>query len=320
MTRLFLTKTWGFSPRSYPVLGFSRGGGRDKFLREATSDDWVAVIGTTTAPTIPEERGRLLGRMRLNTRRLVSVEQVLCELGTDIPEDHYNEDGSYKWPEGLVMLEAERFEPMPRVRDVLGHGLPGFHWVSYALDAAAQDSVGPAGVDAILACPRVAVPVTPVPTVLREAAIDRVMKGQRSFGPTGPPPSFSSSGCTRTEGEGVAYLLQLQRQDRRGSRAWSPVPVFKVGKAADLDQRLATLNKEIRPGITSCRWVLRRFVPFETERQAYAFEQAVIAALRRRRVEGERECFDVAEREVAQRWENVLFDGAWAGGGWSTKP
>ena len=60
MAKFFLTKVWGFSPETYPALGFNREGGRHKFLKESSPGDWVVLVGTRDAPTRPEERGRFV--------------------------------------------------------------------------------------------------------------------------------------------------------------------------------------------------------------------------------------------------------------------
>ena len=124
MPRYFLTKVWGFSPDRYPVLGFTPNGGCNKFLKESHPDDWVVVAGTKGVETSPEERGRLLGMMRLG-RNSVPVEEVLHSLGTPIPSEHRRESGEYKWPTGLPMVEARRFVEKPDLAPIFGDYLPG---------------------------------------------------------------------------------------------------------------------------------------------------------------------------------------------------
>ena len=133
MGKIFLTKVWGFGPESYPALGFNSEGGRQKLLKESSPGDWVLLAGTRGKPTLPEHQGRLLGKIQLGTDQ-IDVEKVLNSIGTEIPDDHYNDDGKYKWPYGLPMLKAYRFDGFPDLKSIFGSYLPGTQWASYALD------------------------------------------------------------------------------------------------------------------------------------------------------------------------------------------
>lgn len=308
MPKVFLTKVWGFNPEEYPVLGFTPRGGRTKFLREAGPGDWVVLAGTLEAPTPEPERGRLLGMVRLG-RTSVVTEAVLNALGTVIPEEHRNADGSYKWPEGLPMLEAVRFQPPPRLVDIVGSNLTGPHWASFALDVAAKDEVGPAGVEKILALSTAQADIAALPEFVRQDAVDRAISAGRFRATSGPPPSFERSASMRAEGEGVAYLLRLQREDRGN---WNDDFVFKVGCTHDVQQRLKKLNAEIRPAVTRCRWRIERSHPFESETQAFGFEQLLLDRLRRKIVDGERECVRAQSKEVLHAWDTELLGGRWS--------
>jgi hypothetical protein len=112
MTRIFLTKVWGFDPESSPALGFSTEGGRLKFLSESEPGDWVVFAGTKGSPTAPHHQGRLLGKVQLGPEQ-IDVEDVLRSVGTEIPDEHYTENGTYRWPYGLPMIAALRFPDLP---------------------------------------------------------------------------------------------------------------------------------------------------------------------------------------------------------------
>lgn len=70
MSRLFLTKVWGFDPEIYPALGFNSDGARRNFLRASSPGDWVVFAGTLGQETNADERGRLLGRVQLGPKQL----------------------------------------------------------------------------------------------------------------------------------------------------------------------------------------------------------------------------------------------------------
>jgi hypothetical protein len=94
MAKFFLTKAWGFSPETYPTLGFNSEGARNKFLKESKPGDWVLMAGTRGEPTHPKEQGKLLGKAQLGTDQ-IDVEEVLKSIGSEIPPNHYNDDGRY---------------------------------------------------------------------------------------------------------------------------------------------------------------------------------------------------------------------------------
>lgn len=108
-------------------------GGRRKFLRESGPSDWLVLAGTRGAPTPPEQRGRLLGRVQLGTQE-IDVEEVLRSVAAEIPGDHYLQGGRYRWPYGLPIIAAERYPELTDLGELLGHYLPGTQWASYAID------------------------------------------------------------------------------------------------------------------------------------------------------------------------------------------
>jgi hypothetical protein len=299
MSRLFLTKVWGFEPEIYPALGFNSDGARRNFLRASAPGDWVIFAGTLGSETNVDDRGRLLGKVQLGPEE-IDVEQTLRSVGYNIPKNQYNLDGKYKWPFGLPIISALRFSGKPRLFDVLGSNLSGTQWAAFALDV--REKLGDevhAKLEALRAEPA---QIVEAPAIIRQLARQRVFLLNRSV--TGPGPSTSRSGSTRVLGEGSAYLLELQGAAARD--------VFKIGFSKDVDVRLASHNKPLLPSITGYSWGLLANLQFPTEQQAYNFEQIVHKRLTSFLIDGESEIYRVARKELDRVWQDVLYRADWA--------
>lgn len=307
MSKLFLTKVWGFSPENYPALGFNSGSARDKFIAESVPGDWVVLAGTREPPTHAKDRGRLLAKVRLGTTQ-INVEDTLKSLGTPIPPEHYNPDGSYRWPFGLPLIEARRFVGQPDLASLVGNYVPGTEWATYALDVEAR--LGREVAASIAALPTEDAKIVNAPEIARQRAYQEALQLGRREGPTGPGPSTSRSGSTRDPGHGSAYLLRLKNSDPR-ARAGAKA-VFKIGRATDINERIKELNRGLVPAATGYSWICVMQQVFPTEDQAHAFEQALHKLLRRYLVDGETEIYEVSEGEVQTRWMDVFAGRRWA--------
>lgn len=299
MAKVFLTKVWGFSPEDYPALGFNDVGGRNKFLRESEAGDWVVLAGTKGPPTSPENQGRLLGKVQLGTEQ-IDVEAVLKSIGTHIPADQYL-DGRYRWPFGLPMTHAYRFVGRPDLAEVVGDYLPGMHWASYALDV--EKELGADVRQRIEALPVEPAAIIEVPEIVRQREKQVALQLNRT-GPTGPGPSETRSAVERQCGPGAVYLLAL----RGGRRS-----VFKIGYCSDLGERLGSLNAGLVSAVTGFKWQPVLSQSFNTEQQAYAFEQRVHARLVARRVADESEIYETTENEIRSIWSDEFQKGQWTG-------
>jgi hypothetical protein len=299
MSRLFLTKVWGFDPEIYPALGFNSDGARRNFLRASSPGDWVIFAGTLGPETDVEDQGRLLGKVQLGPEE-IDVEQTLRSVGYNIPKNQYNSDGKYKWPFGLPIISAYRFSGKPRLLDALGHNLSGTQWAAFALDV--REKLGDDAQAKLEALPAEPAQVVEAPAIIRQLARQQVFLLNRRV--TGPGPSPSRSGSMRVLGEGSAYLLELQGGPARD--------VFKVGFSKDVDVRLASHNKPLLPSITGYSWKVLYNLRFPTEQQAYDFEQMVHKRLRPFLIDGESEIYRVPRKELDRVWQDVLYRADWA--------
>ncbi|MGI4876437.1 MAG: hypothetical protein ACRYG4_03005 [Janthinobacterium lividum] len=110
---LYLTKTWGFSSPSGP-LQFSTNGWRTNARNALTSGDMVLIVGTKGSETDEEEQGRILGLMEPTKHVVSSLDYNLIRGPQDL-----DAAGNYKWPFGLELVRAWRFDdPRPLLTDL----------------------------------------------------------------------------------------------------------------------------------------------------------------------------------------------------------
>jgi len=300
VSRVFLTKVWGFSPESYPALGFNAKGARDKLLRESLPGDWVILAGTKGLPTVPEYQGRLLGKVQLGKEE-INVENILSSIGTNIPKDHYHDDGRYRWPFGLPMIEAQRFIDLPDLSELFGNYLPGTQWASYALDV--EKKLGVEAVKKIesLRCEKVN--IIEAPEIIRQRKRNRALSLNNTNGATGPGPSNSRKGTERESSSASAYIMKLHG---------SLNEVYKIGYSSNVLGRLADLNKGLITGVTNFYWEVIQQQAFPDEKQAYNFEQLMHRRLNASLVEGEREIYLIKYKELNSVWIDEFYNANWA--------
>lgn len=304
MARLFLTKVWGFSPDEHPVLGFSSEGGRNKFLKESKPGDWVIFAGTLTFPTPSQCQGRMMGMVQLGTQE-IEVEPLLREIGVEIPKEDYDEEGQYRWPFGLPVIKAKKFVQSPKVIDIFGDNLSGTDWAAYAIDI--EQRRGAEVVAKINALATEPIMVPEVPAIVRQRERQRALQLIGGGSVTGPGPSTSRAGSERETGAACAYLLSLVGAPF-GSR-----PVFKVGYAIDVNNRVAELNKGLVTVVTGYSWKLESHQPFTSEKHAFNFEQILHKRLRPYLVDGEREIYRIPRKsDIDTVWFDVFQMADWA--------
>lgn len=300
MPKYFLTKTWGFSPETHPVLGFNDQGRLRNFLKASNPDDWVLIVGTKGGNTSMEQRGRLLGKCRLG-RTEINTEATLNAIGTPISDEDRNRDGSYKWPNGLPMVEAHWFAGSPDISELFGTYLFGLVWAVEAREI--DEHIGP---DSSVIIDQLA--TTPAkncdaPEIRKHRAKNAALL---LTGQTGPGPSKSRSGSETNHKNGYSYLFKLAGKLGVGS------PVFKIGYSNAPERRLAELNRGLLSSVTGYSWEILREQKFPNLIEAFTFEQLLHKRLQVHRVDGEREVYRAAEKEVKSAWNNVFVDAEWA--------
>lgn len=290
MSRLFLTKTWGFIPEEYPALGFNGEGGLNKLIREIKAGDWVLIVGTMGEPTSAEDQGRLLGRIKVGSTK-VDVEEVLNSINYKIPDKHYNDIGEYRWKYGLPMIEAFYFVNKPKLIDIFGDNLSGNQWATYAL--CLNEKFNDGIIQKIESLPTTKATVIDAPEFKRQRnIINSLINGN-----TGPGPSGSRSGSEANLEDGYTYLLSLNGANKS---------IFKIGYTQNLQERLKSLNNGLLKAISGLEWEVKYNQRFPNAKQAFEFEQSLHLVLKTYLIEDEREIYNISETDINNKWYEAI--------------
>ncbi|NOI28193.1 GIY-YIG nuclease family protein [Vibrio coralliilyticus] len=300
MSKVFLTKTWGFDPEFYPALGFSNESARTKFLRESSAGDWVVIVGTKGVETAPQHQGKLLGIIQVGTDE-IDVEEILKETGKEIPAEHYTENGEYRWRYGLPMLTAKKFSHLPDLKDVVGNYLPGQVWAAFVMDLEAN--LGLEIKDKILSLATEQVNIAKAKEIVKQR--QRAIALRLGRGNTGPGPSTERGGSKIESKESRSYIFELSGVKR---------PIYKVGYTSDIGKRLIDINKHLVYSVTDLQWKEYKSQVFPSQQEAYNFEQLLHKRLARYLVEGETEIYELKGKTLYQEFMNVFMESEWAVG------
>lgn len=299
--KLFLTKVWGFEAGYIPIFGFSSPDGRRKYIRESSPDDWIVLAGTETGETAPENKGRLLGMIKVH-RQEIDLDEFIKTLPVELPPNQFDEKGKYRWPYGFAILEARAFIDKPLTRDIFGDGLPNMGWVAYALNVV--DRYGKAPVEKIAEQDSIEVKLPDYPQLKQFKSMSAMFGKKPSGGPTGPGPSFSKGATEWEDGGRWVYLLKLEGTP-------PGTTVFKIGYSNDPECRLKTVRHFIVPEVTGFDWILEAKQELASADEAYQAEQEMLRRLSKHRTTENREIVVASSKEIYTVWNGVLAVRSW---------
>lgn len=279
---VYLTKVWGFTEPVGP-LQFSTEGWRDRARRSLRSGDLVVLVGTKGPPTVDDERGRLLGVMEPTTEPVLSLD-------FDLPTrpEHFDESANYKWPYGLLNRNAWRLLDRPLLEDISDR--------SFNMDSAlGLVELTPTETERILALRRTEAPLL-APTARARARIDGLDAVRRR---SAPPPTTTRRGVMHMRrAPAFTYALRLN-----GASATA----FKIGWAFDYKQRTRQFNTASMPQLGGISYIPVLNQLWDTARQAFAMEQALLRHFDARRHPHNGEViFGVTESELQSIWIDFM--------------
>jgi hypothetical protein len=280
---LYLTKTWGFTSPSGP-LQFSTNGWRTNARNVLKPGDMVLIVGTKGAETDDDEQGRILGLME-PTRHVVSSLDYDLVRG---PQD-LDATGRYKWPYGLELVRAWRFDdPRPLLTDLTARR---FHMDS----AQGIVALEPEEEGAILALPR-----TEVGLLSAIAARARVEGSDAARRKAAPPPTTERTGIMHMRrAPAFTYAMEIQGADR---------PAMKIGWAYDWSQRERGFNHAAMPAIGGLRYKTKLHQLFGTARKAFSMEQWLLQRFDSRRHANNVEILvPLTLEEIQRAWTDYLL-------------
>lgn len=257
---VYMTKTWGFASPSGP-LQFSQPGWRESARKKLKPGDLVVIIGTLGSETHETERGRVLGLMQPTTTPVSSLDYKLARG----PQD-FDENGKYKWPFGLELEAAWRFEdPRPLLTAISSR--------TFNMDSAL--GIVPLELheaSTVLALPKQQVAlIQPIRTIARKAA-------DESWRKSAPPPTTSRTGIMHMRrAPAFTYAMEIEASGKKPDFI-SPDNrrAVKIGWAFDWKARERQFNKASLPHLKGVRYRTFRYHLWATAREAFAMEQHLL--------------------------------------------
>lgn len=235
-------------------MQFSTSGWRDNALRQLEPGDRVVLVGTMGDQTPEDMKGRLLGVMEPSREPVMSLDfDVRARPGDFV-------DGEYKWPVGLMNLRAWSLPLRPKLIEVSDRkfGMDSAQGIVPLTDDEAARVLALDWRDEELL----------QPTAQAQA---RMAKRHGTVKRTAPPPTTTRRGVMHMR-RAPAYTYAMRVADARPS-------AFKIGWAFDFKQRARQFNHSALPGLGGLEYQPFRFHLWDTARQAYAMEQALLAHL-----------------------------------------
>lgn len=272
----YMTKVWSFSVPVGP-LQFSTQGWRDRAKALLKPGDLVVLVGTKGDPTDPGDQGRVLGMMETTTEVVSSL-----DFDMDTKPRDFDDEGKYRWPYGLLNRRAWEFsKPCPLLEEISGRE---FHMDSALgiVELTGQEA------ETIQRLPREEVgllaPTRAYARVHGEAAARR--RGA-------PPPTTIRRGVMHLRAApAYTYLMRIEG---------SEIEAYKVGWAFDYRARQRGFNFIALPELGGVRYRSQLVELWDTARQAFSMEQAVLREFDNARHPANREIIHGVRYEKIER-------------------
>jgi hypothetical protein len=257
--RTFMTKVWGFEVPVGP-LQFSSEGWRRNARELLQPGDIVVLVGTKGEETAEDDRGKLLGIMEPTTEPVMSLDFPL-ERG----ERDLDKEGNYKWPYGLLNRRAWRLIDQPYLN-------PEISQRAFSMDAALGIVELTADEAAKVAALRREDVLLLEPRVSARARVDGTDRARRRVS---PPPTTTRRGVMHMRSFS-AYTYALEIKGPKGL-------AYKIGWSFDYKQRARQFNQAALPALGGVRYTPKLFHLWDTARQAFCMEQALLNRYARHR-------------------------------------
>lgn len=248
-----MTKVWGWDAPVGP-LQFSTNGWRENAVDQLQPGDRVVLVGTMGDQTPDDMKGRLLGVMEPSREPVMSLDfDVRARPGDFV-------DGDYKWPVGLMNLRAWSLPDRPKLNEVSER--------KFSMDSA--QGIVPLHEEEVA---RVLALEWQEEELLQPTAQaqERMAKKHGAAKRSAPPPTTTRKGVMHMR-RAPAYTYAMKIVGARPN-------AFKIGWAFDFRQRARQFNHAAMPGLGGLEYKPFRFHLWDTARQAFTMEQALLAQL-----------------------------------------
>jgi hypothetical protein len=278
----YMTKVWGFSVPSGP-LQFGANGRRESARQILKPGDLVVLVGTKGAETSPEKQGRVLGMMEQTTEVVSSLDFDLQKREVD-----FDEEGNYRWPFGLLIRRAWKFEePYRTFEDISPR--------PFGMDAAS-------GIVALTddeAARVLGLPHTEVDILSPIRARARTEGEEQARRRGAPPPT--------TTRRGVMHMRRAPAYTYAMVIRGAAVESFKLGWAFEYRARQRTFNLAALPELGGVRYETRLQHLWDTAEQAFKMEQDLLRHFDAVRHPTNREVVQTEESRLQAAWIDYLM-------------
>lgn len=285
---VFVSKVWGFDNPCGPLV-FNSAGWRDNSAAKLQPDDRVILVGTWGDETAEPDKNRILGMMEPS-----KVQVATSDFPLPNPTDPrvFKEDGTYRWPFGLLNIRAWEFEPglfldavAPREGNPFG-------------SAAAAGLVPLTSEEAkrVLAYPHHEI------ELLKSINTDRKIFGEQEAKKRGAP--VPTEGVRRgvmhmRRAPAYVYWFQLVINEK--------IVGHKIGWAFEWKRRLGQFNSVSLSALGGLHYKPHSFQLFGTARLAYHVEQQLLTSLDQHRHRANREILTgIATSKVQEVWDKFV--------------
>jgi hypothetical protein len=274
---MYMTKVWGFSTPSGP-LQFGANGRRETARQILKPGDLVVLVGTKGQETSSDKQGRILGILEPTTEVVSSLDFELQKRDID-----FDEDGNYRWPFGLLVRKAWRFDhPLQLFEDVSSR--------QFSMDAAS-------GIVALTddeAAKILKFPRKEVQTLSPIRVRARIEGHEKARRRGAPPPTTTRRGVMHMRhAPAYTYAMVIQR---------ASIECFKIGWAFDYRARQREFNLAAVPDIGGVKYEIRLEHLWETAQQAFEMEQELLRQFDSARHRSNREIIQVEFKVLQAAW------------------
>lgn len=285
---MFISKVWGFDNPCGPLV-FNAPGWRDNAAKRLQPGDRVILVGTKGDETPEPDRNRVLGMMEPSTKQVATSDFPIPN-----PSDRrmFRDDGTYRWPYGLLNYCAWEFEPGLFLGAVAPR--PGNPFGSAA--AAGIVPLTPDEETRVLAHPYHEIPL------LKSVNADQKLYGGDGTKRRGAPVPAEGArrGIMHMRNEpAFVYWFRLE---------FDGAPVgHKIGWAFEWKRRLNQFNSVSLSALGGVLYKAHRTQKFNTARQAFGLEQRMLRGFDDRRHPHNREILTgVALSKLEQAWDEHI--------------
>lgn len=182
------------------------------------------------------------------------------------------------------MIKAWRFEPQPRLLDVLAAQLP-YHATPQAVLLSSDDS------SAVLRLKIIEVDLPKSETLTKAKLLDLALGGRPTTGPL--PTSWTGTTGRDVNREAFTYAFRFGNSD-----------IWKIGHAVDIIERIKQVNLHVPSEVIPNAWKAIYQQKWSDEIEAHTMEQHVLESLKVYRTIGER--VRCTESDIIVAWRKAI--------------